>query len=1130
MHRLPPRSFARYLLCCGSAALAALAWGEPPRRIELSPAEASSAAQAIERAVPVVVADGMRASVWASESLMIDPVGIDVDDQGRAWVSTTRRRRSSMFDIRNHADWVAESWSWTTVEERRAFLRRELSPERSAENDWLQDFNGDGSRDWRDLRVERDEIYRLEDRSGDGRADRSLRYADLPTDELTDIAGTVLYHEGDLYVGMPPELWRWRDLDGDENFESKTSISSGYGIHIGFGGHGLSGLKVGPDGRIYWGIGDIGFNGVDQEGRRWEYPREGVLVRCEPDGSGFEVYARGLRNVHEFDWDAFGNLIGVDNDGDHAGEEERLVYLIDGSDTGWRNNWQIGKYTDPKNNPYKVWMDEGYAKPRFEGQAAHILPTLGNYHTGPAGLVFQPGLALGGRWRDHFFVASFTGNPANSSLYAFSLEPDGASFRLVGDERIMQGVTAVGIDFGPDGALYLADWAGGWDTDGIGRIWKLDTVGQPSRKEQETRDLLEAGFSERKTGELGQLLGHGDRRVRLGAQFVLAERGESEALLSAAAQGENQLARIHGIWGVGQLARAGRCAPERLLPLAEDGDPEIRAQLARVWGDLRYAPVAGLLEDWLGGGPMRIQLLATEALGRIGAADAFGSIVEMLERHEDKDVYLRHAGAVALARIDDGARLAALAEHPSRAVRIAAVVALKRLEHPGVVAFLSDADSFVVENAARAIGDDAFIEEGLPALAELLGETPFDAEPLVRRMVNANLYSGRAEDALRLARFAAETENAAAMRIEAIDTLSVWPDASVYDRVTGMVRDVPQNQEVHAQAALASVYDTLLADDDLQVRLAALEALGALAVEESEAVLLARVAQGVEARERVAALQALQAMKSSRLVEAIETALRDEAEAVSLAALGMTPELEAEAAVKASALLEAWSRVGLAQKQVILQTLAALETEASQAFFAEQLQALKAGQLPGELHLELAQAIEGAGTEELRADLAGYRARMAERGPTARHAFALRGGDAGRGRDIVFHAPAAQCIRCHAIDGQGGDVGPELAGIGSSLEREALLRSLVDPSAEIAAGFGIVTVDLEDGGSVQGILREESDSSLVVETGPGELRRLAKSAVASVEAAPSSMPPMGLLLDESQLRDVVAYLASLREE
>ena len=81
---------------------------------------------------------------------------------------------------------------------------------------------------------------------------------------------------------------------------------------------------------------------------KWEHPNSGVIVRSNPDGSDFEVFAYGNRNTHEFVFDEYGNLISEDNDGDHAGESERIVYIVNGSDTGWRTNWQFGKYRAPR--------------------------------------------------------------------------------------------------------------------------------------------------------------------------------------------------------------------------------------------------------------------------------------------------------------------------------------------------------------------------------------------------------------------------------------------------------------------------------------------------------------------------------------------------------------------------------------------------------------------------------------------------------------------------------------------------------------------------------------------------------------------------------------------------------------
>jgi glucose/arabinose dehydrogenase len=173
-----------------------------------------------------------------------------------------------------------------------------------------------------------------------------------------------LKYDNALFVGVAPDLWRMTDTNGDGFMDEKKSLAHGFGVHIGFGGHNMSGLKVGPEGKIYWGIGDIGFSGNDDQGNLLDYPNCGVIARANPDGSDFEIFAYGVRNTHEFAFDEFGNLISVDNDGDHRGERERIVYLVEGSDTGWRINWQFGKYRDPKNNQYKVWMEEKMHLPR----------------------------------------------------------------------------------------------------------------------------------------------------------------------------------------------------------------------------------------------------------------------------------------------------------------------------------------------------------------------------------------------------------------------------------------------------------------------------------------------------------------------------------------------------------------------------------------------------------------------------------------------------------------------------------------------------------------------------------------------------------------------------------------------
>ena len=1099
-----------------------------PELIVVTDEEAVLRGREIVGEMAVKVAEGLEVSLWATDQLMGDPVGLHMDEQGRAWITVTSRRRTSMFDIREHVRWMSDTLSWSTVEERKAFLHRDLASERSALNPWLVDVNEDGTRDWRDLTVVKENLFRIEDTSGDGMADRGMRYYSGFNEEISDIAGTILYHEGAVYAGVAPDLWRILDTDGDERGDVADSISSGYGVRIGFGGHGMSGLRIGPDGRLYWSIGDVGLNTVGPDGEKWVYPEQGVIVRSELDGSGFEVYAAGGRNTHEFDFDQYGNLISVDNDGDHAGETERLVYLINGSDSGWRMNWQFGKYSDPKNNGYKVWMDEGYFKPRFEGQAAHLLPPLAAYRTGPAGFVFNPGTALSQEWANHFFVAEFTGVAARSAVHAFTLQPEGASFALLAERKALEGVLVTGLSFGPDGALYLADWVDGWATKQKGRIWKLDTpstVGSATRKE--TQALLEESFAAKDAVELRGLLGHADMRVRKKAQFALAARGEVATLVEAAERSSSQLGRIHGIWGLAQIARREQSAAEPLLGLLDDGDAEIRAQAAKLLGDVRYDAAAEALEGLLSDVSLRVRLLATEALGRIGHRAAFGGIVTMLEVNDDADVYLRHAGAIALARLGDEESLAALARHTSRAVRVAVVVALQRLGSPLLALYLEDEDEYVATSAARGINDDAHVEGALKALARMLDTTRFAGEALLRRSINANLYVGTAENARSLAAFAKRDAVAEAMRVEALDTLRGWADASVYDRVSGRFRGERRNDVAEGRAALGEVAGGLLADELPAVREAAARAAGSLGLVAAEAELMVLAREDGAVEVRVAALEALVALQSSRLQEAIALSLKDGDATLRMRALGLVTQLGWPEADTAGLLALALESGATPEKQAALRSLGAQGTAAAVKVLAEQLEKLEAGTLDTEIELDAMLAAEATGSEVLRGKLLEIKAARAAGADIPREA--LHGGSAEAGERIFFQGTAAQCVRCHAVGGQGGDAGPALDAVGARLSREGLLRSLVNPSADIAMGYGMVGLQLRSGKSVFGVLRAESAEELVVFAGGEGPVTVAKAEVARRDDGPSTMPPMGLLLSTAELRDVVAYLAELRE-
>jgi quinoprotein glucose dehydrogenase len=1101
----------------------------------ITPDEAKQTAQTIEQQVPMTLADGITRELWASEKLLGDTVAIHVDDKGRIWAGITQRSNNSEFDIRGYPEWEHPSVAFSTVEDRRAFLHSELAPEKSAQNERIPDRNKDGSHDWRDLAVVKEKVIRLEDTQGTGKADLAQTVVEDFNSEVTDVIGGMFYNDqiDELFVNVAPDFWRLKDTDGDGVMDSKTSLANGYAVHIGFSGHGLSGALLGPDGKMYYSMGDIGTSVTDTTGKKWHYPNQGVIVRSEVDGSNFEVFAAGLRNIYEFSFDKYGNFISVDNDGDHVGEYERVVHLIEGSDTGWRINWQLGKYKDPKNNNYKVWMDEDYYKPQFKGQAAHVLPPVAPYHSGPAGMTYNPGTAFNDQWQDHFFVVEFVGSATRAGVNAFTLKPKGASFELASDKNVFRGVLATGLDFGPDGALYMSDWIEGWGLKQKGRVWKLDTpdtAGNTIRKETQT--FLAADLRKETTEKLIELLNHVDMRVRQKAQFALVENQQLKPLQNIAISSSNQFARIHAIWGLGQILRKNPAEHAVLINLLQDADSEIRAQAAKVLGDANTQEATENLLPLLSDKNPRVQLYAAQALGRIRAEAAIAPLVDMLEANNEQDVYLRHAAAIALGRIGNQDALGKLATHPSEAVRIAAVVALKQLESPALALFLNDKSEFVVTNAARAINDDALVVDALPALAQLIEQPRFTNEPLLRRAINANVYAGgnSAENANRLIQFAQQKTIPGILRAEAIQAVSVWADSSNYDRVTGMYRGQIAHPQTESIAAITGGYTNLLGDKDKDVREATVHALGELHITAAKDKLVRILSNDSSAAVRIAALHTLKKFNPENIGDLVFVALKDKNQSVRMAALALVPELNLPVpqVVEMHSILLKNGTTG--EQQAALLSLANVKAPEAEAVFSEQMALLIEGKIAPEVQLELITAVEKIGTPEFKQLLATYEGQKDKNNPLEVYRESIYGGDAEKGVALFRYSNSTQCVRCHMVGTRGNKVGPELTTIATRITPEQMLEAMIAPAARIAPGFGRITAVLNNGDRVEGAFDAETKTEITI-TSSEKTHVIARSDVEKIETGGiSPMPPMGLALTRAELRDLVAYLATLKEE
>lgn len=1057
---------------------------------------------------------GFKAEIYAAEPLIQNPVSFAFDEQGRAFVVETHRRRTSVFDIRNHADWLDSDFSFRTVADRSNFFRKVLVPgNTNLPARIIQDRNRDGNFDYRDLEVESERLRLLIDSDRDGKADRATTFAEGFNTSVSGVAAGVLARKGDVFFTCIPDLWLLRDANNDGVADTRKSLAHGFGVHISFGGHDLHGLRFGPDGKLYFSIADRGLNVISGD-RKLFNPDSGAVLRCNPDGSELEIFATGLRNPQELAFDQYGNLWTGENNGD-GGDKARWLYVVEGGDYGWHYGWQHL----PKMG---AWNAEALWDLPPTNTAAYVIPPIAHIGHGPAGVAFYPGTGLPNQYRDHFFMCDFPGG-----VHSFAVQNQGAGFAVTDLKQFLWDLYPVDVDFGPDGGAYVLDWVQGWDKTGKGRLFRI--VDEKSAKDplvEQTRTLLADGMTQRTPEELGRLLGFPDMRVRMEAQFELAARGPAMAniLAEAALKATSVVARLHGIWGIGQLARSNPMMNELLYPLFEEvALPEIRAQAAKVLSDGRFALAFPYLARAAADTNPRVRYFGIVGLGRLGMAEGLDPINQALRDNNDADPFLRHAGVIALASLNDPGALETAARDSLPAVRLAALLAMRRSQKPEIAMFLHESHPQLIAEAARAIYDLP-IEGGMTQLAALI-HRPNIPKFAMRRSLHANYRLGKLEHAMALSEFAASTNLAPELRADAIELLGRWAEAPKRDLFLGLWRPLPDRDARAASITFRSEVPALVQAGLPEVRMAAIKTAARLQLD-SLGPDLARIFtnRNENAVVRVESLRALSALNHPALGSALK-----------FAALETDPEIRKVAGTM-QAKLQRGDALGsvlgmiengiMPEKQSAIEILGAMQNQAVDPVLLMWLDRVASGKAPKELHLEILEAASKRGDPGIRTHLARYNAARAKN-PMSNNTETLAGGDAELGKKIFFDRQDVQCLRCHQLNGTGGVVGPDLTGIGKRLSREQLLESVVLPNQRIAKGYESLVIRMQGGSTHVGLLKSDDAENVVIESPEDGLLKIPKSEIESLDLGLSSMPPeIATALSKRDLRNLIEFLAA----
>jgi quinoprotein glucose dehydrogenase len=1138
--------------------VASLLLGQSPSSSVVTTSGAST--EAVEAASNFSVSPGFNLDIYASEPLLANPVSLAFDAKGRCYVVESHRRRTSVYDIRRFPDWLDADFSFSTVEDRAQFLKENLSAGNPAiPKKFIVDRNKDGVFDWRDLEEESERIVLLEDTNQDGKAETSRVFADGFNTLVSGVAAGLLVRDNKVWFTCVPDLWQLEDSNDDGSADQRSILHHGFGVHIAYGGHDMHGLIMGPDGRIYFSIADRGTR-VDQDGKTLvDLPHTGAVFRCQPDGSDLEVFAYGLRNPQELAFDARGNLWTVDNNGD-GGDKARLVYLVEGGDSGWRLGWQWLANMGP-------WKNEHLWETGETNEGNYLIPPIAYVGHGPAGFAFYPGTGMPEMFKDHFFLADFPGG-----IRYFKVAPYGASFQIQHDQeylednrldhmngKLLWGLSPVDVTFGPKPGIYVADWIQGWEKTGKGRIFRVSSSEMDSREDNAFNALLDGGLKKLSIKELGPILSHPDMRVRQEAQFELVRRYEpptssvvkvlsgafnvsalDELTRVAQDRNQDQTARLHAIWGLGQLVPEYRDTAEILKGLLYDSEPEIVSQSARVLADRGvvgyYSDYLKLMQD----PNLRIRFFGIKWLWKtleVGFQEVQHSedtktlvnlrqnapVFNVLSDNRGQDKYLQHACVMALMQINDLAGLVEAAGNESDDIRLGAVLALRRLERQEISVFLKDKNHDIVVEAARAI-NDVPIEGAQQQLAQLIQRANLP-EPALSRAINAQYRLGNTENAAYLISFAQDEGAKETLRVQAILMLAKWANPPRRDSITGLWRPQQPRDFRSAAVPLRLALGKLLNDVPDSVKRASIGAMVALDLKD-ESELLIQLVQSEENEDSVIvdAVDALASLESPRLIEALTMARASESDVIYAAAVRHQSKLKPEDALKLFKIDLTKNSVQV--RQAAIKGIASLKSPEAIALLDQLMSQLLDGSLNSSLTLELVEVAASSKSEIIRQKLKIYHESLPIDDSLAAYRLTLKGGNASQGRTLFQERQDFGCMRCHALGKQGGKVGPVLRDSSKPLTREQILESIIYPNRQIAEGYDAVMVDLIDGESISGVLHEENTNHLVVLSADSKRHEISKDQIESRQSTLSLMPEgLGEIMTHRELRDIIEFLS-----
>jgi putative membrane-bound dehydrogenase-like protein len=981
------------------------------------------------------VADGLEFKLWASEPLFVNPTCMDIDHLGRVWVCESVNYRNKLHN------------------------KPKLN------------------------RAKGDRIVILEDSKGTGKADKAIIFYQSP--ELLAPLGIAVAKDPEgpgckVFVCQSPDILVFEDKDGDGKADGPPKK-----LLTGFGGydhdHGVHGILIGPDMKLYFSVGDRGVQGLqssDGKGRKWTSNdtdcQAGTIWRCDMDGRNLELIAHNFRNEYEPCVDSFGTVFVSDND-DDGNEQTRICYVMPGGNYGYH----------PRGPGETHWHEE---------QPGVVPKILRTYFGSPTGMCVYEGTLLPKKYWGQLLHT----DAGPRQVRCYHLKPQGAGDEVAREDMVTstdKWFRPSDICVAPDGSAFVADWydpgVGGHGMGDIrrGRIFRLAPKGsKPSvpKVDLETKEGIIAA------------LGAPALSVRYMAMAKLQKMQVDQAwqtIESSVFMTDNAVLFARATWQL--FALTPKFGDRHLSfsnapPDLRNADERLKILYLRAWRQVLGKSV-GDVPELLDSSPAvrrEYLLLSRDA----DPATAKPLIYQLAKRYDGHDRFYLEAIGIAVGHHDQARRAIILAdfekEFPEWNDKVADLV--WELQPPAVMAKLGE-----------RLADKKLTGKQRARIVDILAVAPDAA-------------SGKTL----LKAFRSELP--ADVRDKILATLERFLPGK-----WSALRKSPELTELIAH--LMEMSETLVTG---------LSLIGAAAKTESvEAV--AKVVLDTQASEpsRKEAVHVLGVLPCPEAIKALQSILADKNLAADAAAsLGkIAKDAKVPSASTASSILEKT----LLDKQVNVETrqavLASLATTRRGTTWLLSLQ--EKGELEPSIKADAARLLRNSSFQDIR-----NKARIAFPPPgklnlknlPSPSALAARRGNVTKGKKLLADSLKndMQCLKCHTALGTGGKVGPDLSTIGKKASRENLFESILYPSKAIADQYLTWVIETKKGLQIIGLLVEENATSVTLRDGNGKDTRIDKSDIDSRQKSPKSLMPEDLLayITEDDLVDMVEYLLTLKDQ